>query len=294
MGTEEGQPQLVSIVIPAHDAGRTIGAQLRGLAAQTFAGPMEIIVVGNRCYDDTAAVVASFTDTLADLIFVTADERIGCTYARNAGVDLARGGLLLFCDADDAVDPGWVAGMVAALEDADLVGGALEPLSGAPSWIVRTSIAPVRELPVAPNGLRHVVGASVGYRRDVHDALGGWDERFVVGADDVAFSLSAQRHGFRLGFAEDAVCNYRLRTTLREVASQQQRYGQGRARLTAHYLPELDRGLLVDVGRTLVSTLRQVAGARSVDDLRIAYVRTFFHAARTVEMVRLRRRGGRR
>ena len=77
------------------------------------------------------------------------------------------------------------------------------------------------------------VSASLACRREVHDAIGGWDERFGAAADDVAFSLAAQRAGYRIGFAEDAVCHYRVRTTLRGVLAQQWRYGRGLATLNA-------------------------------------------------------------
>ena len=284
----------VSVVMPAHNAALTIDEQLRALSRQSFEGDLEVIVVGNHCTDETAAIVGRHQRHFASLTYVAADQGWGCAYARNVGAEIARGELLLFCDADDVVSPGWVAGMVAALADADLVGGALVPFGDAPAWAVRASILPVERLPVGFEGLRHAVGASMGYRRAVHDALGGWDERFVVGGDDVAFSLEAQRAGFRLGFADRAVTRYRLRETVRTAAAQQRRYGRGRAVLAWHHLPERDRGLLTDAGRTLISSAGQVLHARSVDDLRVAYLRLSFQAARTAEMVRLRRGSSKR
>ena len=46
--------------------------------------------------------------------------------ARNAGVRAAGGDLLAFCDADDMVQPGWLAACVSALADADVAAGVFD------------------------------------------------------------------------------------------------------------------------------------------------------------------------
>jgi len=278
----------VSVVIPAHNAAATIGEQLTALRGQSFIDEFEIVVVGNQCRDATEEVVDGLSAGLP-LRYIAADDRVGASYARNVGVVAARGDVVLHCDADDAVDADWVAGMVGALDEWDVVGGALEPLACPPAWAVRSSFVPFVALPTF-RGRPYAPGASIGYPRRVHAAIGGFDERFECGADDVAFSLRAQDAGFRVGFAREARCGYRLRTTLREAAAQQRRYGRGLALLTAHYAPELDRGGIVDVGRTVLEGARRLVGARSVDDVRIAFLRTSFQSARTLEMAQHRRR----
>jgi GT2 family glycosyltransferase len=156
---------------------------------------------------------------------------------------------------------------------------------------VRGSIVALEALPTFL-GRSYAVGASMGYRRSVHDAVGGFDERFECGGDDIAFSLRAHAAGFRIGFAPDARCQYRLRETVRGAAAQQRRYGQGRALLTAHYTPEHDRGVLQDIGRSLWEATRRLLAARSWDDVRIAYLRSSFQGARTVAMAQARAHAG--
>jgi glycosyltransferase involved in cell wall biosynthesis len=54
---------------------------------------------------------------------VDASKTIGPGATRNAGARAAKGELMAFCDADDVVQPGWLAGHMTALATADLVGG---------------------------------------------------------------------------------------------------------------------------------------------------------------------------
>lgn len=62
--------------------------------------------------------VQTFRDFEA--IFVEDTERRGPSWARNRGLERARGDILLFADVDDEIAPDWIARMLAGLGDADL------------------------------------------------------------------------------------------------------------------------------------------------------------------------------
>ena len=47
-------------------------------------------------------------------------------------------------------------------------------------------------------------GACVFFTRDLYEAIGGWDEEFPFGWEDVDFSLRALEAGFRVRLAEKA------------------------------------------------------------------------------------------
>jgi glycosyltransferase involved in cell wall biosynthesis len=53
-------PQIVSVIMPAHNEGRVIGRALQALTQGARDGELEIIVVANACTDDTATVARSF------------------------------------------------------------------------------------------------------------------------------------------------------------------------------------------------------------------------------------------
>jgi glycosyltransferase involved in cell wall biosynthesis len=91
-----GQAGLVSCVIPVFNGERFLGAAIDSVLGQTRQ-PVEVIVVDDGSTDGTAQVIAGYGDRIRWLRQANA----GPAAARNAGLALARGGLIGFLDADD-------------------------------------------------------------------------------------------------------------------------------------------------------------------------------------------------
>lgn len=107
---------LVSIVIPAHNAERTIGETLCSVLRQTYA-KLEIIVVDDGSTDRTRATVVQWA--LKDpRINVITQRRSGVAAARNTGISVAKGRYIAPLDADDLWHPERVQLHVEALEAA--------------------------------------------------------------------------------------------------------------------------------------------------------------------------------
>ncbi|HEX6405040.1 MAG TPA: glycosyltransferase [Pseudonocardiaceae bacterium] len=225
-------PTLVSVVIPARNVATVILNQLDALSRQDYRGAWEVIVSDNGSTDGTAEAAASCADKLPRFQTVWAGTHVGVSHARNIGAQTARGDFIVFCDADDAATSSWLRAMVATAHTADVVGGwldhtALNPLP-ARLWRPENS----REtLPIALDFLPYAVGATLGVRAVVLRALGGFNESYLSGGDDVEFSWRAQLAGYTLGFASDAVMQYRLREQLCQLARQGYGYGHADALL---------------------------------------------------------------
>ena len=231
MATGVDQPLLpsVSVVIPALNVAGTIGAQLEGLAAQDYEGTWEVVVADNGCTDETEAVVSTFADRLPALQWVDASTRRGINHARNEGARAASGELLLFCDGDDIVTQGWIGSMVAALDDGEAVGGALE--YGRLNNNRRQGVEIPNSL-VKPDFLPSPFGANCGVRRSTWEQVGGFDEGLDRGAcDETDFFWRVQLAGGNLVIAPAAVVHYRLRDDPRAEARKAFRNTRERARL---------------------------------------------------------------
>jgi len=232
-----------SVIVPVRNGAETIGTQLAALAAQEVADPWELLVVDNGSTDGTREVAEAWAGRLP-LSIVDAGDSPGIATTRDAGVLAARSDRLLFCDSDDVVQPGWIAALLSALEDADLVGGLVrddlldEPSHGA--GIPWAQPHPPDRLPEASGGPPFAPGANFALRRQVFEALGGWDAGALT-AEDVDFSWRARAAGFRLAFAPQAVIAYRQRRDAREVARQAFVYGRARRRLQRRHRPEVSR-----------------------------------------------------
>jgi len=228
---------VLTVVVPTRDAADVLPGQLRALSEQGPGEPFEVIVADNGSTDGTAGVVASWRAELPALRLVDASGRAGVSHARNVGVAAASGRNVLFCDADDEVAPDWVAAMSAALEQAAVVGGRLDRRRLTPASQLREGHVVSDGLTPWPGFLPFASGASLGIRTEVLRALGGFDETYVMGADDVELSWRAQLAGHRLAFAGDAVVHYRERVGVRPIGRQTFAYGVQDPHLYRQFAP---------------------------------------------------------
>lgn len=91
------QQSLVSIIIPAYNAGRTIEGTLNSLLCQNYEN-IEIIVVDDGSTDDTAEIVKGYGGNVRYLYQANSG---GCAKTRNVGLAHCAGEFIGFIDADD-------------------------------------------------------------------------------------------------------------------------------------------------------------------------------------------------
>lgn len=229
---------LASVIVPARNAALTLTEQLTALAEQEDAPPFEVIVVDNLSADGCDELAAAFASRDPRFSCLRAGGGVGVNYARIVGAEAARSADLLYCDADDVVDPDWVREMVNGLEFYDLVGGVLDeerlnPRAPAGCRADRMSGL----LSVDISDWRFASGACLGVRRRVLESVGGWraDHPLKTAGDDVDLSWRCQAAGYSVGFVPTAVVHYRNRPDTRSAMTQFYRFGKSVPYLyTAH------------------------------------------------------------
>lgn len=259
---------IATVVIPARNAAHLLPVQLRALSAQDCVGTFEVVVSDNGSTDSTRDVAHAAAHLLPGLRVVDSSDVPGVSHARNIGARGARSRVVLFCDADDAADPGWVSAMVRALDDADLVGGPLEPtLLSDPRSVAWRGMPPHDALPVTMRYLPYATGANLGVRTEVFRALGGFDTSYVGGHEEVDFAWRAQLGGHSVSFAPGAVMHYRLRGDVHGMVRQMFGYGRSYAQLFSRFRDQpIPRTPLRREIRTYVILARQgVRAARRRD-----------------------------
>lgn len=106
----------VSVVIPVFGVEKFIADAINSVRTQTL-HELEIIAVIDGPSDASPEIVATLAQIDARIVSITLPQNVGQGFARNAGLEAARGDYIWFLDGDDLMpDPGFLA---AAVEHAD-------------------------------------------------------------------------------------------------------------------------------------------------------------------------------
>jgi glycosyltransferase involved in cell wall biosynthesis len=203
--------------------------------AQQFGGDLDIIVVDNGSTDGTAVVARGYVG-LRWPVRVVAEPRAGVNRARNAGIASTSSELILLCDADDIVEPGWVEELVRALSEADLVGGVAETTTlNPPSVRALWGLVPLTRPTERYVGFESPWGCNCGFRRAAWQAVSGFDPALSGATDEIEFFVRAQIAGWSVGFTDRAVVQYRLRGDARSVLRRRYQNGFGGEMIRARF-----------------------------------------------------------
>lgn len=111
-GRRERVPGLVSVVVPAYNAEKSLHRCLESILGQTYRSH-QVIVINDGSTDGTEDIALGFGDRIAYL----RQENSGETAARNRGFELASGEFVTFLDHDDFWYPGFLQACVDFLSD---------------------------------------------------------------------------------------------------------------------------------------------------------------------------------
>jgi glycosyltransferase involved in cell wall biosynthesis len=257
-----------SVIVPCRNGAATLAEALESIARQESDRPWELILIDNASTDGSGAVFRAFAARHPGLEarLIDASDRPGKARALNLAIPQARGRAILLVDADDAVAPGWLAAMAAALDESDLVAAATDYRPLNEDWVIEYRFRDPAHRERLQETYRfhyrtlpYVSGHCMGFTRRLFDALGGFDETYAVG-DDVDFSLRAQLQGATIRPVPDAVVHYRLRATLPGIRRQAHLYAIDQVRLSERF-PEIARPMPVrwrSFGRETRLLVRQI------------------------------------
>ena len=221
-----GEAIKLSIILPCLNDEDYLGGQLEALAGQQWSEPWEVIVADNGSTDRSPAIVESYRGRIPNLRLVDASDRRGSAHARNVGARTATGESLAFCDADDEVAPGWVAAMGQALAKYEVVACRLEAGKLNPPWVSAARRAPQSDGLQKFRRLPHFVHAgagTLGVRRAVHEAVGGFDESMLF-VSDTDYCFRIQLAKTEIHFVPDALIHLRYRDSLTSLYRQGRRW----------------------------------------------------------------------
>ena len=185
--------ELVSILIPCHNAAPWLAQTLESALAQTWPHT-EIILIDDGSTDDSREIARSFE---ARSVRVLTQPKRGASAARNAGMREARGGFIQFLDADDLLTPDKIDGQVALLQQRgrDFVAscrwGRFGDVPSAARFVdqaVFRDFAPMDFLLLHVGECRMMHPAAWLVPRDLAERAGGWNETLSLNDDGEYFA----------------------------------------------------------------------------------------------------------
>lgn len=252
---ERSKPEF-SVVIPAYNASEYLQEQIDALLNSTVAVP-EIIVSDNGSTDSTKDLVLQAAQKHENIKYLDAGQRQGPNYARNKGIEYAHYDLVLLCDADDIVAENWAEKLIQALESADLVGsGYYTYLFNEVTDSYEVSSA-LYEQPTVFNHQVYSLSCSMGMTKAAFTRVGGFDESYQGGHEEVDFCLRVSDAGLVQGWVAEPLIRYRQRRTMQGLAKQSRLYGRTWVQLAMNFSPVYDQhipSLKLMLRKVLVAT----------------------------------------
>lgn len=179
-----------SIIIPAHNEEKFLPECLAAIQKSAEIADLqpEIIVVANRCHDQTIQIAKNHG------CLVIENEHRNLSKIRNDGLRQARGEVILTIDADSLMSENLLSKVKLAMESGKFIGGGVNILTDrfSPGIIVSLIV-------LIPFLLYYrVTCGCFFFRRDLAEEIGFFNEE-MYSAEDIDFAVRLRKHGKKSG-----------------------------------------------------------------------------------------------
>jgi cellulose synthase/poly-beta-1,6-N-acetylglucosamine synthase-like glycosyltransferase len=201
----------VSVVVVGHNEAESLERCLRSLREQSVAN-LEIVVVSDGSTDRMAALAARLVKRkLADRAVATG-LRGGKSSGANLAIRASTGDIVVTVDCDCSYDRFAIQNILGPFEDPRVgaASGDIAPRNGDASLVARfqeieylSSLSVGKRLAASLDQVVCISGAFGAFRRKALDSIGAFD---AGGGEDFDLTLRLRAAGWRIAFAEEAVC----------------------------------------------------------------------------------------
>jgi glycosyltransferase involved in cell wall biosynthesis len=196
MGVIDVEP-VVSVIIPTYNCESYIARAVESVLDQEDCS-YEIIVIDDGSTDNTRQILAPYIDRHTDRLCYILQNNQGVAAARNRGIEIAKGDLIAFLDADDYFLPGKLAAQAsifAQRPDLGIVHSGWQRVDDRGEKIL--DVCPWENIPELDlaSWLRWkpVLPSAMMFRREWLQYVGGFDSRFPPAEDtDLVLKLALQ------------------------------------------------------------------------------------------------------
>jgi glycosyltransferase involved in cell wall biosynthesis len=227
--TAEVDLPMCSVVVCSYNGASTIRSCLQSLHKLRYPS-YEVIFIDDGSTDSTQEILKEFP-----WVRNIRQENKGLSFARNVGINEARGEVVVYTDSDCEADEDWLYYLALALVrggHAGMGGPNLIPDEG--SWIadcVGLSPGGPTHVMIDDRTAEHVPGCNMAFYTAVLKQVNGFDSQFRKAGDDVDLIWRIQNSGRSIGFSPAAQVWHYRRNTVKAYLKQQRGYGEAEALL---------------------------------------------------------------
>ncbi|MFW3386638.1 UNVERIFIED_CONTAM: glycosyltransferase [Kocuria sp. CPCC 205274] len=248
---------------------------------------LDVIIVDNSDSPEPLAAKVAQRFSKDSRVRHVLERRRGLSRARNKGLEVARGDIIVLTDDDVIVDRLWITKIVEAFDLAPNVGcvtGAIVPAEletpaqelleqfGGFNKGFATEVFNMtdhrRPGPLYPyDSGRFGSGANIAFRRACIDEIGGFTNHLGVGTpawggEDIDVLRRTITAGYTLVYVPSALMWHRHRRSYDALRRQMYRYGVGLSATVTKWVME-DRGTAIEVARRLPAGVLHILGPKS-------------------------------
>lgn len=233
-----------SFIIPVYNRPDELQELLECLAKQTVKN-FEVVIVEDGSKVTAEAVVKSFESFLDIHYYFKTNGGQG--FARNHGFERASGDYFILLDSDALIEPDYLSIVNNRLETdyVDLYGGpdtdhpSFSPIQKAISYSMTSlfTTGGIRGKKKNMGGTFHPRSFNMGLSREVWEKTGGFLTSRM--GEDILFSISAIRLGFKSALIPEAFIYHKRRTQFSQFFKQLKFFGRARINIARFYPDEL-------------------------------------------------------
>ncbi|MCX7919873.1 MAG: glycosyltransferase family 2 protein [bacterium] len=222
-------PSLVSIIIVSYNAKEYLISCIEACLQSKYQ-PIEIIVVDNGSSDGTIAIIHGKYANNPHIILIPLEKNYGPAYARNRGIEYAKGKYFAFLDNDTKPDVNWLIPLIEVMEQdksiaacqcklllmqepnrIDYVGDYLSQYG----FLVQEVQGGELDVGQAEN-MKEILSAksaAMVARADVVREIGGFDEDYFIYVEETDLGWRMWLKGYRVVYIPSSIVYHAFGTT---------------------------------------------------------------------------------
>ena len=225
-----------SVIIPVYNRPDELQSLLESLSSQTF-NDFEVIVIEDGSDHSSRAIVRDFHERIN--INYHFQKNTGQGFARNKGIELAKGDYFVFFDSDCVIPPDYLAILNVALAKRNLdahggpddAGDSFSPWQKAMNFSMTSSLTTGGIRGKMKNPAKYQArGYNMGFSREVYQRVGGFIHPNM--AEDIELSIRIKKAGFRLELVTEAFVYHHRKNDFLSFFRQSHQFGRNRVFIT--------------------------------------------------------------